>query len=95
MPDRRARFVCALHFIDEHGSELAVRGEVDGEISLEDRGDGGFSYDPIFIYPPLGKTFAEMRVREKNAVSHRARAVGSLLRQLDDREEREIEIVGA
>ena len=42
-------------------------------------GERGFSYDPIFWYPPLERTFAELRVREKNAVSHRAIAVGKLL----------------
>lgn len=85
--DRSARFVCVLHFIDEHGHEHSVHGEVDGVLAEADRGDSGFSYDPLFFYPPLGKTFAELRIREKNAVSHRARAVGDLLHLLDDETE--------
>jgi XTP/dITP diphosphohydrolase len=84
--DRAARFVCHLHFIDENGNENATSGIVDGEICVEDRGAGGFSYDPIFFYPPMGRTFAELQIREKNAISHRARAVGRLLTTLDDSE---------
>jgi XTP/dITP diphosphohydrolase len=78
-PDRRARFVCALHFIDEEGREFAALGTVDGEIAREERGELGFSFDPIFRYPPAGKTFAELTRAEKNAVSHRAIAAAALL----------------
>jgi XTP/dITP diphosphohydrolase len=81
-PDRRARFVCALHFIDEHGRELTALGTVDGEIAAEERGKLGFSFDPIFRYPPYGRTFAEVSSAQKNAVSHRARAVAALLAAL-------------
>ncbi len=77
--DRKARFVCVLHFIDELGEEIVSHAHVEGEITTEDRGEGGFSYDPIFFYAPLDRTFAELRIREKNAVSHRAIAVGKLL----------------
>lgn len=77
--DRRARFVCALHFIDEHGREFAALGTVDGEIAREEHGELGFSFDPIFCYPPVGKTFAELTSAEKNAVSHRAIAAAALL----------------
>ena len=80
--DRRARFVCYLHFIDEEGAEIAVNASVDGRIADRDRGDGGFSFDPIFIYPAAQKTFAELTAAEKNAVSHRRRAVSDLLHQL-------------
>ena len=77
--DRRARFVCALHFIDEAGREFAAMGTVDGEIATEDRGAAGFSFDPIFFYPPAGRTFAEMEDEEKNRVSHRAIAAAALV----------------
>jgi XTP/dITP diphosphohydrolase len=77
--DRAARFVCVLHFIDERGEEIVSEAFVDGEITKENHGEQGFSFDPIFHYPPLGKTFAELRLREKNAVSHRAIAVSKLL----------------
>jgi XTP/dITP diphosphohydrolase len=78
-PDRRARFVCALHFIDEQGREFATMGTVDGEIAREERGELGFSFDPVFRYPPCDMTFAELSNAEKNAVSHRAVAATALL----------------
>ncbi len=83
--DRRARFVCALHFIDPRGRELAATGVVDGEIASEERGEAGFSFDPVFLYPPAGRTFAEMSAEEKNRVSHRALAVAALVAALDGR----------
>jgi XTP/dITP diphosphohydrolase len=77
--DRSARFVCVLHFIDERGREFATMATVDGEIAPEDRGNGGMSFDPIFQYPPLGKTFGELTAEEKNRVSHRAIAAAALV----------------
>ena len=77
--DRRARFVCALHFIDAAGRELACLGTVEGEIALEDRGELGFSFDPLFFYAPLGLTFAELTPERKNQLSHRAVAVAGLV----------------
>ena len=76
--DRSARFVCALHFIDAEGSEYAAERDVRGEIAREERGDGGFSYDALFLYPPRGLTFAELSETEKNTVSHRAAAALAL-----------------
>jgi XTP/dITP diphosphohydrolase len=73
--DRRARFVSAV-CISRKGSALAAfSGQVEGEILFAKRGEGGFGYDPLFLYPPLGKTFAELTVEEKNRISHRARAL--------------------
>jgi XTP/dITP diphosphohydrolase len=73
--DRRARFVSAV-CISRNGSALAAfSGQVEGEILFAKRGEGGFGYDPLFLYPPLGKTFAELTVEEKNRISHRARAL--------------------
>ncbi|HEY0382836.1 MAG TPA: RdgB/HAM1 family non-canonical purine NTP pyrophosphatase [Candidatus Elarobacter sp.] len=83
--DRRARFVCALHFIDAGGGELATIGTVDGEIAAEERGELGFSFDPVFFYPSAGQTFAELSAAEKNRVSHRASAVAALLKTLSPR----------
>jgi XTP/dITP diphosphohydrolase len=80
--ERTARFVCYLHFIDEEGTETAVDASVDGTIATRERGDSGFSFDPIFIYPAAQKTFAELTATEKNNVSHRKRAVSALLHEL-------------
>lgn len=80
--DRRARFVCALHFIGADGREFATMGTVDGEIAPHERGELGFSFDPVFLYPPLGRTFAELSGEEKNRCSHRAIATAALLAAL-------------
>jgi XTP/dITP diphosphohydrolase len=73
--ERQARFVCAICFCLSETERIEVEGEVKGEITLEPRGSLGFGYDPIFYYPPLGRTFAELSNEEKNQVSHRARAL--------------------
>lgn len=79
--DRHAKFVCAAALGFE-GSVLVFSGEVEGMISTEPRGQGGFGFDPIFV--PLGcsKTFAEMTPEEKSSVSHRAKALELLARFL-------------
>lgn len=77
--DRRCRFVCALHFIGADEREIATFATVEGEVATEDRGGAGFSFDPIFVYPPAGKTFAELTEVEKNRVSHRAVALAALI----------------
>ena len=81
-PDRSARFVCFLHFIDEDAAETAVNAAVEGTIASDDRGEHGFAFDHIFIYPAAQKTFSELTTTEKNEVSHRHRAVSALLHEL-------------
>lgn len=77
--DRAARFVCVLA-LARQGHLLAVFSDfVEGVLLDAPRGAGGFGYDPIFLYPPLGKTFAELPREEKNLLSHRGRAFGKLL----------------
>ena len=80
--ERAARFVCNLALAQDgivlHESE----GECAGIIAAEPRGANGFGYDPVFYFPSLGKTLAELGEAEKNRISHRARAVSSLLDQL-------------
>ncbi len=76
--DREARFVCALHFIAENGTEVSITRDVAGRIPEYERGEGGFSYDAVFEYPPRAATFAELSEEEKNAVSHRAQAALAL-----------------
>jgi XTP/dITP diphosphohydrolase len=77
--NRRARFVCALHFIDERGREFATMATVDGEVATEERGELGFSFDAIFVHPATGKTFGELTAQEKNHISHRALAAAGLI----------------
>ncbi|MHB9030678.1 MAG: RdgB/HAM1 family non-canonical purine NTP pyrophosphatase [Candidatus Latescibacterota bacterium] len=77
VPDERrtARFVCALALVRPDGFEWTTLGTVGGEILDAPSGAGGFGYDPIFLYPPLGMTFAEIPLEEKNKISHRGRAL--------------------
>jgi len=77
--NRRARFTAVLALARAGQLIETFTGEVDGLILEEKRGSRGFGYDPVFYYPPLKKTFAELSPAEKNRVSHRARAF-SLLR---------------
>ena len=77
VPDgqRQAQFVCVITLVTPDGQVIQARGEAHGELLREAAGQGGFGYDPIFYYPPYGKTFAEVTPEEKNAVSHRAVAL--------------------
>jgi non-canonical purine NTP pyrophosphatase (RdgB/HAM1 family) len=77
--DRRARFVCAMHFIGATGREFGSFGTVDGLIASGEQGELGFSFDPIFHYPPAARTFAELNEAEKNRVSHRAIASAAVI----------------
>lgn len=78
---RTAHFVCVICFVvGKHIIE--VTGQVDGEISLEPRGQSGFGYDPVFYYPPLHKTLAEMSLEEKSTISHRGIALEKLYQVL-------------
>lgn len=76
---RTARFVCTLVLIEPHGEPILASGEVAGHILESENGAGGFGYDALFLYPPLGRSFAALSEKEKNAVSHRRRAVDALL----------------
>ncbi len=80
--DRSARFVCYLHHIAADAAVVTAFGDVRGRIAAEDRGESGFSFDPIFAYGADGRTFAQLSAAEKNAVSHRAAAVATLLEKL-------------
>ncbi len=80
--ERAAYFVCAIA-LAERGRALAiVTDRVDGEILEAPRGSGGFGYDPVFYFPALGKTFAEIPAEEKNQGSHRGKAFRRLLAAL-------------
>ena len=81
MPNRTAEFKTIMVFKDEN-KELIVEGVVKGTICRESRGEDGFGYDPIFLFPELNKTFAEMTMSEKNNISHRGNAIRNLIKSL-------------
>ena len=72
--DRRARFMCALALKFPGKEPYIAEGSCPGTILHKRQGTGGFGYDPLFLYEPMGKTYAEMNEKEKNEVSHRAMA---------------------
>lgn len=84
VPDekRTARFVCAIAAVLPDGRELTVRAAIEGRIGYEEKGEGGFGYDPIFYVPELGKTTAELTGEEKNLVSHRGKALQMMKEEL-------------
>jgi XTP/dITP diphosphohydrolase len=82
-PERPARFVCALALAEPGRVLFEARGTVEGRITSPPRGAGGFGYDPIFFYPPLGRTLAEISAAEKVSVSHRGQAFRALRRHLE------------
>jgi XTP/dITP diphosphohydrolase len=85
MHRRGAEFVCALAlWRNDSGTGIVVTGKVRGCILEAPRGSGGFGYDPLFLVPELGRTFAEMSGEEKNRHSHRRAAVDKLLRVLTE-----------
>ena len=73
-----ARFVCRIAVARDGVVLYEAEGVVTGELVAEPRGDNGFGYDPIFFYPPLGKTLAELDQTRKSAVSHRGKAFAQL-----------------
>lgn len=86
VPDgqRQAQFVCVITLVMPDGQTIQARGEVHGELLRVPAGEGGFGYDPIFYYPPYGKTLAEVTPEEKNQVSHRAKALQAFYQKLKE-----------
>jgi XTP/dITP diphosphohydrolase len=76
--NRNAAFECIISIAVPSGPALTYEGRCEGEIATEPRGGEGFGYDPVFFFPPAGKTFAEMTMEEKSKVSHRGRALADL-----------------
>jgi XTP/dITP diphosphohydrolase len=74
----RARFVCHVAVARRDGILFEAEGTVEGVIVAEPRGENGFGYDPIFFYPPLGRTLAELDADDKSRVSHRGKAFTAL-----------------
>ena len=86
VPDdrRQAKFVCVITMVTPDGQTIQARGEVHGMLLRAPAGQGGFGYDPIFYYPPLGKSLAEVTAEEKNQVSHRANALNVFYEKLKE-----------
>lgn len=79
--DRSGAFVCAIACVFPHDTDHAYvfLGKTEGEILHAYRGETGFGYDPLFYYPPMDKSYAEMTADEKNSISHRGRAMAQLV----------------
>lgn len=82
--ERTARFHTVIAFVSDSGNEW-TEGMVEGRILEKKRGDGGFGYDPLFYYPPLKKTFAELNSEQKNNISHRGKALRNFCQILEKR----------
>lgn len=81
---RTARFRCVIALAGPARGEQVVDGVVEGVIAAAPRGSGGFGYDPVFFYPPLGRTFGEISDEDKQRVSHRGKALAAARRLLSE-----------
>jgi XTP/dITP diphosphohydrolase len=82
--NRSARFVCAIALVEGERLLHVFHGAVEGHMTDQPRGRGGFGYDPLFYYPPFGCTFGEAPAERKFAVSHRGQALRAMLEWLRD-----------
>jgi len=80
--NRTARFVCVIALAESGAVRGIYRGSVEGSIVDEPRGESGFGYDPLFYYPPFGRTFGQVTDEEKLSASHRGQALLAMLRAL-------------
>ena len=81
---RAAKFVSVITCCFPNGDVLSARGECAGTIAYAPMGEGGFGYDPVFFVPELKKTFSQMTADEKNAISHRGKAIQAFKEKLED-----------
>jgi XTP/dITP diphosphohydrolase len=81
--NRKAAFECVLSIAVPSGPALTYEARCEGLIAKQPAGKNGFGYDPIFFYPPLNKTFAQMTLEEKSQVSHRGKALNELQQEFD------------
>lgn len=80
--ERTARFVCVIAAAFPDGRILTARGTIEGIIGYEERGEGGFGYDPIFWLPKYGCSTAELTMEKKNELSHRGKALRAIKKEL-------------
>ena len=81
---RGAKFVCVITCLFPDGRKIVARGECPGVIARAQHGENGFGYDPVFYLPELGMTYAELPSEQKNAISHRARALQDFCRKYQE-----------
>ena len=81
---RGAKFVCVITCLFPDGRKIVARGECPGVIARAPHGENGFGYDPVFYLPELGMTYAELPSEQKNAISHRARALQDFCRKYQE-----------
>ena len=83
--NRGGRYVCCIAVVFPDGKEFVVRGTCEGTVAFEEKGKNGFGYDSLFIVENYNKTFAELPVTVKNAISHRAKALQLMKEELSRR----------
>ena len=81
---RGAKFVCVITCLFPDGRKIVARGECPGVIARAPHGENGFGYDPVFYLSELGMTYAELPSKQKNAISHRARALQDFCRKYQE-----------
>ena len=81
---RAAKFVSVITCCFPNGDVLTSRGECPGTIAFAPQGEGGFGYDPVFFIPSMKKTFAQLTAEEKNAISHRGKALDAFKTELEN-----------
>ena len=81
--NRKAAFECVISIAVPGGAALTYEGRCEGVIAEQPAGENGFGYDPVFYYPPLQKTFAQLTREEKSRISHRGRALGEVRHEFD------------
>jgi len=81
--DRSATFVCLISIAVPCGVALTYEGRCEGVIATAPQGSGGFGYDPLFYYPPLEASFAQLSPDEKNRISHRGRALSEVRKEFE------------
>ncbi len=84
MEERTARFVCAIACVPPDGRELTAEEAFEGAIGYEEKGENGFGYDPVFYLPDRGCYSAELTPEEKNAISHRGKALRVMRAKLEE-----------
>ena len=85
--ERSARFVCVIAASYPDGRVITAEGTMEGQIAEEPAGENGFGYDPILFLPEYGKTSAELSPEEKNAISHRGKALRAMRKKLEKTDE--------